>query len=34
VFILRDLDRAVVEEGLAAFLQAARDKAALSAGTE
>jgi G3E family GTPase len=33
VFILRDLDRAVVEEGLAAFLQAARDKAALSAGT-
>jgi hypothetical protein len=24
----------VVEEGLAAFLQAARDKAALSAGTE
>ena len=34
VFILRDLDRAVVEDGLAAFLQAARDKAALSAGTE
>ncbi|MCA3301451.1 MAG: GTP-binding protein [Roseomonas sp.] len=33
VFILRDLDRAVVEEGLAAFLQAARDKAALSAGS-
>ena len=32
VFILRDLDRAVVEEGLAAFLQAARDKAALAAG--
>ena len=25
--------RLVVEEGLAAFLQAARDKAALSAGT-
>ncbi|MCA3414019.1 MAG: GTP-binding protein [Roseomonas sp.] len=33
VFILRDLDRAVVEEGLAAFLQAARDKAALASGT-
>ena len=33
VFILRDLDRAEVEEGLAAFLQAARDKAALSAGS-
>lgn len=33
VFILRDLDRSVVEEGLAAFLQAARDKAALNAGT-
>jgi G3E family GTPase len=33
VFILRDLDRAVVEEGLAAFLQAARDKAALANGT-
>jgi len=33
VFILRDLDRAVVEDGLAAFLQAARDKAALSAGS-
>jgi len=33
VFILRDLDRAVVEEGLAAFLQAARDKAALAANT-
>jgi len=32
VFILRDLDRAVVEEGLAAFLQAARDKAAIAAG--
>jgi len=32
VFILRDLDRAVVEEGLAAFLQAASDKAALAAG--
>ncbi|MFN8983172.1 MAG: CobW family GTP-binding protein [Alphaproteobacteria bacterium] len=34
VFILRDLDRAVVEAGLAAFLQAARDKAALAAGTK
>ena len=34
VFILRDLDRAVVEEGLAAFLQAARDKAALTAGAK
>jgi G3E family GTPase len=34
VFILRDLDRAVVEEGLAAFLQAARDKAALAAGAK
>ena len=33
VFILRDLDRAVVEEGLAAFLQAARDKAAIAANT-
>ncbi|MBM3587283.1 MAG: GTP-binding protein [Alphaproteobacteria bacterium] len=33
VFILRDLDRAVVEEGLAAFLQAAREKTALAAGT-
>jgi G3E family GTPase len=33
VFILRDLDRAVVEQGLAAFLQAARDKAALADGT-
>ncbi len=33
VFILRDLDRAVVEEGLAAFLQAARDKSALAAGS-
>jgi G3E family GTPase len=33
VFILRDLDRAVVEEGLAAFLQAARDKPALASGT-
>jgi G3E family GTPase len=32
VFILRDLDRAVVEGGLAAFLQAARDKAAIAAG--
>jgi G3E family GTPase len=32
VFILRDLDRTVVEEGLAAFLQAARDKAAIAAG--
>jgi G3E family GTPase len=32
VFILRDLDRVVVEEGLAAFLQAARDKAAIAAG--
>ena len=34
VFILRDLDRAVVEEGLAAFLKAARDKAALTAGAK
>jgi G3E family GTPase len=34
VFILRDLDRAVVEDGLAAFLQAARDKAALTAGAK
>jgi G3E family GTPase len=34
VFILRDLDRAVVEDGLAAFLQAARDKAALAAGAK
>ena len=34
VFILRDLDRAVVEEGLAAFLQAARDKAALAAAAK
>ncbi|MFN6277327.1 MAG: CobW family GTP-binding protein, partial [Alphaproteobacteria bacterium] len=34
VFILRNLDRAVVEEGLAAFLQAARDKAALAAGAK
>ena len=34
VFILRDLDRAVVEEGLAAFLQAAREKAVLAAGAK
>jgi hypothetical protein len=34
VFILRDLDRAVVEDGLAAFLQAARDKSALAAGAK
>jgi len=34
VFILRNLDRAVVEEGLPAFLQAARDKAALAAGAK
>ena len=34
VFILRGLDRAVVEEGLAAFLQAARDKSALAAGAK
>jgi G3E family GTPase len=34
VFILRDLDRAVLEEGLAAFLQAARDKAALATGAK
>jgi len=31
VFILRDLDPAVVEDGLAAFLRAARDRAAISA---